>query len=66
MKKAKEWFKELPDDIEKMAVVNARKQGTLNMRCDSLIDSLYGSFPWKATPQGFSFWFNVVEQHYNK
>ena len=66
MKTAREWFEELPDDIEKMAVENAVCHWSIDWHHDCLLDAICMSFPWKETPQRFAFWFNVMEQHAKK
>jgi hypothetical protein len=67
MKTAREWFKELPDDIEKMAVENAEKcpDGIIidDRIFEDLSDAIEGSFTWIETPQGHDFWQNVYDQH---
>ena len=66
MKTAREWFKELPDDIEKMAVENAESANypiTDEPAFHSLSHALSGSFIWSITPQGHAFWSNVQDQH---
>ncbi len=66
MKTAREWFKELPDDIEKMAVENAENAPVKlidNEFFKDLPDSLTGSFIWLSSPQGQNFWQNVYDQH---
>lgn len=63
MKTAREWFKELPDDIEKMAVENAEKYHLADAPCKCLSDSIIMSFNWMGTPQGREFWQNVYDQH---
>ena len=67
MKTAREWFKELPDDIEEMAIENAE---SADMADDSifrdLMDAIGGAFVWKDTEQGHAFWSNVEDQHANK
>ena len=66
MKTAREWFKELPDDIEKMAVENA-ENGNYPIIDDEVFsdlpDAIYSSFCWKDSPQGFGFWKDVFNQH---
>lgn len=66
MKTAREWFKELPDDIEKMAVENA-EGGDYPVidfpTFESLPDAIYTSFCWHDSPQGYEFWRNVFLQH---
>ncbi len=69
MKTAREWFKELPDDIEKMAVENAESApcSIIDSKIfEDLPDAIYTAFPWRHSTQGFSFWANVHEQHANK
>ena len=67
MKTAREWFKELPDDIEKMAVENAEKcpDGNIIDECifNDLPDAISGAFTWCETPQDYEFWQNVYDQH---
>ena len=69
MKTAREWFKELPDDIEKMAIAEAENASytLIDNECfDDLPDALASSFNWTVSPQGHAFWANVHEQHANK
>ena len=66
MKTAREWFKELPDDIEKMAVENAESGDyPIIDECifEDLPDAIYTSFSWKDSQQDFAFWSNVQDQH---
>ena len=63
MKTAREWFKELPDDIENMAVENVRSTVRLDVEQISLPDAIISSFNWIETPQGHDFWQNVYDQH---
>jgi len=58
---AREWFKLLPDDIEKMAVENAEKDNTLDLVIRSLHEAILLSFLFSGTAQGYDFWIGIYK-----
>jgi hypothetical protein len=55
-------IKDLPKDLQKLALDNQYKQ---NGECDKN-KSLDAAFDWHHTPEGIDFWGNVYDGNYNK
>ena len=55
---SQEWFKELPRDIEKLALENTPIEN-LDIESTNLLSAILVSFTWADTPQGYEFWRNI-------
>lgn len=55
---AAEWFKELPELEEMLALKNTKEP---DLEYISLREALVGSFFWKDTPEGYDFWRSMAD-----
>lgn len=60
-KTAREWFAELPQPTREKALANTDKISLL-LKYKSLDEALDGSFYWHKSPEGDTFWENIVLQ----
>jgi len=60
MKKIKEHFTDLPDDIEAMALANTPAEA-LDFPMQNLRMAIYHAFVWSSSPQGLYFWVNIAD-----
>lgn len=64
MKTAREWFKLLPPDVEKMAVENAEAYcdgDYIDLRYPSLGIAISATFSWIKSKQGIRFWVEIFQ-----
>jgi hypothetical protein len=67
-KTAREWLMELKPEHRYLAIENVlredKEDGTdfINVKKNSLIDSVSESFVWCFSTQGFVFWYNIHSQ----
>lgn len=64
MKKALEWYQQLPEPIRSEAIANSN---SLDRMYSSLPQCLIGNFRWINTPQGqgIDYWFDIVARARN-
>ena len=67
-KTTRQWFEELPSDIEAMAIKNAEAHNAaaLDLHLPSIEMALRGSFLWSNTTQGHFFWDQVAHGHFGQ
>lgn len=60
MKTAKEWFSELEEPYSSQAIENIE----LDIACKSLREAFFFAFIWSDTPQGYNYWYDLVNHTY--
>lgn len=62
MKKVKDWYNDLPNDIREKALANTSKD-MLETVDDSLVEALSGGFTWSSTEEGHDYWESIVDEY---
>jgi len=62
MKKAIEWFNQLPEP-ERTNAINNIKPDLLEYEFPNFIKAISGAFTWRSTKQGFDYWRDIYNRY---